>query len=74
MGGTAVVVGLPPAGVRATFDPGTLVAMGQRILGPNYGGIDPARDIPWLVDEYLAGDLLLDELATGATLRQLLIP
>ena len=65
--------------------------MEQRILGPNYGGIDPARDIPWLVDEYLAGDLLLDELvsrrrplvevaasldelATGATLRQLLVP
>ena len=65
--------------------------MEQRILGSNYGGIDPARDIPRLVDEYLAGDLLLDELvsrrrpldevaasldelATRATLRQLLIP
>jgi S-(hydroxymethyl)glutathione dehydrogenase/alcohol dehydrogenase len=91
MGGTAVVVGIPPAGVRATFDPGTLVAMEQRIVGSNYGGIDPARDIPRLVEEYLAGDLLLDELvsrrrpleevaaslddlASGATLRQLLIP
>lgn len=91
MGGAAVVVGIPPAGVRATFDPGTLVAMEPRILGSNYGGIDPARDIPRLVEEYLAGDLLLDELvsrrrpldevaaslddlATGATLRQLLIP
>lgn len=91
MGGAAVVVGIPPAGARATFDPGVLVAMEQRILGSNYGGIDPARDIPRLVDAYLAGDLLLDELvsrrrplaeaaaslddlATGATLRQLLIP
>jgi S-(hydroxymethyl)glutathione dehydrogenase/alcohol dehydrogenase len=64
MGGTAVVVGIPPAGVRAGFDPGTLVAMEQRILGSNYGGIDPARDIPRLVEEYLSGDLLLDELVS----------
>ena len=52
MGGSAVVVGIPPAGVRAGFDPGTLVAMEQRILSSNYGGIDPARDIPRLVEEY----------------------
>jgi S-(hydroxymethyl)glutathione dehydrogenase/alcohol dehydrogenase len=64
MGGTAVVVGIPPAGVRATFEPQTLVAMEQRILGSNYGGIDPARDIPRLVEEYLTGDLLLDELVS----------
>jgi S-(hydroxymethyl)glutathione dehydrogenase/alcohol dehydrogenase len=38
--------------------------MEQRILGSNYGGIDPARDIPRLVEEYLAGDLLLDELVS----------
>jgi S-(hydroxymethyl)glutathione dehydrogenase/alcohol dehydrogenase len=67
------------------------VAMEQRVLGSNYGGIDPARDIPRLVEEYLAGDLLLDELvslrrpleevaaslddlASGGTLRQLLVP
>ena len=91
MGGTAVVVGIPPAGVQASFDPGTLVALEQRILGSNYGGIDPAHDIPRLVHEYLAGDLLLDELvsrrrpleetaaslddlAAGATLRELLLP
>jgi S-(hydroxymethyl)glutathione dehydrogenase/alcohol dehydrogenase len=91
MGGTAVVVGIPSAGTRATFDPGTLVAMEQRIIGSHYGGIDPAHDIPRLVEEYLAGDLLLDELvsrrrpleevaaslddvASGAALRQLLIP
>ncbi|SEQ58100.1 Zn-dependent alcohol dehydrogenase [Microlunatus flavus] len=64
MGGTAVVVGIPPAGVRPSFDAGTLVAKEQRILGSNYGGIDPARDIPQLVDAYLAGDLLLDELVS----------
>ena len=91
MGGAAVVVGIPPAGVRAVFEPQTLVAMEHRILGSNYGGIDPARDIPQLVDLYLSGDLLLDELvsrrrplddaaaalddlASGTTLRELLIP
>ncbi|SDS93817.1 S-(hydroxymethyl)glutathione dehydrogenase / alcohol dehydrogenase [Friedmanniella luteola] len=30
----------------------------------NDGGIDPARDIPRLVQEYLAGDLLLDPLVS----------
>jgi S-(hydroxymethyl)glutathione dehydrogenase/alcohol dehydrogenase len=91
MGGAAVIVGIPSAGERASFDAGGLVAMEQRVLGSNYGGIDPARDIPRLVQEYLAGDLLLDELvsrrrpleeaaaslddlASGGTLRQLLIP
>ena len=65
--------------------------MEQRILGPNYGGIDPPATSRGWWDEYLAGDLLLDELvsrrrplvevaaslddlATGATLRQLLVP
>jgi S-(hydroxymethyl)glutathione dehydrogenase/alcohol dehydrogenase len=91
VGGAAVIVGIPSAGVKASFEPQLLVALEQRILGSNYGGISPARDIPELVDLYLSGDLLLDELisaqrpldeaarilddlAAGGTLRQLLIP
>ncbi len=91
LGGTAVVVGIPPEGSSASFDPLLLVELDQRILGSNYGGIRPAVDIPQLVDLVMSGDLrleemvsarrplaeaaaALDELATGAALRQLLIP
>lgn len=64
VGGTAVIVGIPAAGVRASFEPQLMVALEQRILGSNYGGIVPARDIPALVDLYMSGDLLLDELVS----------
>ena len=91
LGGSAVVVGIPPEGSSASFDPLLLVELDQRILGSNYGGIRPAVDIPQLVDLVMTGDLrleemvsarrplaeaaaALDELATGAALRQLLIP
>lgn len=62
IGGAAVIVGIPPAGTRVGFEPQTLVDLDQRILGSNYGGITPAVDIPWLVDEYMAGRLFVDEM------------
>jgi len=91
IGGSAVIVGIPAGGTKVSFEPQTLVDLDQRILGSNYGGIRPARDIPWLVDEYMAGRLFVDELisahrpladaedslnrlASGDSLRQLLIP
>lgn len=91
LGGAAVVVGLPPTGQLAQFDPLTLAEADQRILGCNYGSTVPKRDIPRLVDELMAGDLNLEsmvsarrpmseaadalaDLASGAALRQLLIP
>jgi S-(hydroxymethyl)glutathione dehydrogenase/alcohol dehydrogenase len=64
-GGAAVVVGLPPTGRTARFDPLALAEANQRILGSNYGSIDPQRDIPWLVDRYMAGELDLDSLVSG---------
>ncbi|ROZ99348.1 alcohol dehydrogenase catalytic domain-containing protein [Gordonia sp. OPL2] len=91
LGGAAVIVGLPPAGATASFEPLALAEMDARILGSNYGSIRPQYDIPKLVDLYMTGELLLDELitarrpldevaqavtdlASGAQLRQLLIP
>ena len=90
LGGSAVVVGLPPSGRHARFDPLTLAEADQRILGCNYGSITPQRDIPQLVDLAMDGDLDLEamvsarrplaeaagalaDLASGRTLRQLLI-
>lgn len=61
-GGAAVIVGLPRHGVTARFDPLKLAESEQRILGSNYGSISPSRDIPLLVDQYMAGELDLESL------------
>jgi len=64
LGGAAVIVGLPPTGARASFEPLVLAESDQRILGSNYGSVRPAIDIPTLVDHYMDGSLLLDELVS----------
>jgi S-(hydroxymethyl)glutathione dehydrogenase/alcohol dehydrogenase len=64
-GGAAVVVGLPPAGRTARFDPLALAEANQRILGSNYGSVDPQRDIPELVEDAMEGRLDLDALVSG---------
>ena len=65
LGGAAVVVGLPPTGARASFEPLVLAEADQRILGSNYGSVRPAIDIPALVDRYMDGQLSLDELVSS---------
>ena len=65
LGGAAVVVGLPPTGRTARFDPLALAEANQRILGSNYGSVDPQRDIPRLIDLYMEGELDLDALVSG---------
>jgi S-(hydroxymethyl)glutathione dehydrogenase/alcohol dehydrogenase len=65
LGGAAVVVGLPPTGARASFEPLVLAEADQRILGSNYGSVRPAIDIPALVDRYMDGQLRLDELVSS---------
>jgi S-(hydroxymethyl)glutathione dehydrogenase/alcohol dehydrogenase len=62
--GSVVVVGMPPSGVFAEYDPGTLAAWNQKILGSKMGETHVATDIPALVDLYRAGRLKLDELIT----------
>jgi S-(hydroxymethyl)glutathione dehydrogenase/alcohol dehydrogenase len=63
--GTIVVVGMPANGVTATYDPSTLAAWNQRILGSKMGDARIATDIPTLVGHYRSGRLRLDELITG---------
>ena len=65
IGGAAVIVGIPPAGARARFEPQTLVDRDQRILGSNYGGISPAVDIPRIVEDYLEGRILIDPMISA---------
>ncbi|MGV0815901.1 Zn-dependent alcohol dehydrogenase [Mycolicibacterium boenickei] len=65
LGGAAVIVGLPPQGERASFEPLALAEADQRILGSNYGSAVPERDIPALVDEVMAGNLDLASMISG---------
>ncbi|MFL6181980.1 MAG: zinc-binding dehydrogenase [Actinomycetes bacterium] len=65
LGGAAVVVGLPPSGSLASFDPLRLAEADQRILGSNYGSSVPHRDIPELVDLYMSGELDLDSMVSA---------
>jgi S-(hydroxymethyl)glutathione dehydrogenase / alcohol dehydrogenase len=64
-GGAAVIVGLPPTGSTARFDPLALAEANQRILGSNYGSIDAQRDVPRLVDLYMDGKIELDAMISG---------
>ncbi|MGY6710707.1 MAG: Zn-dependent alcohol dehydrogenase [Rhizobiaceae bacterium] len=62
--GQLVVVGMPPSGVFAEYDPGTVAGWNQRILGSKMGETTIATDIPKLVELYRQGRLKLDELVT----------
>lgn len=60
VGGTAVLVGLPPIGIRASIELFGFVDGSRRVLGSNYGWSVPERDFPVLAELYLAGRLPLE--------------
>jgi Zn-dependent alcohol dehydrogenase len=64
-GGTAVVVGMPPAGATVAIDPTEIADNGLRVVGSKMGSSRPERDIPWLLDLYREGRLELDRLVSG---------
>ena len=61
-GGTAVLVGMTPFGVRASFEPFPFVDGGRSILGSNYGSTIASLDFPRLAELHLAGRLPIDRL------------
>jgi S-(hydroxymethyl)glutathione dehydrogenase/alcohol dehydrogenase len=61
-GGTAVLVGLTPFGIRASFDVFPFVDGSRRILGSNYGFAVASADFPRYASLYLAGRLPIDRL------------
>jgi len=63
-GGTMTAVGMPPAGVMASYEATNLIYYGQRIQGSIMGASRIRRDIPELVKLYRSGRLMLDELVT----------
>lgn len=63
--GTLVIVGLPGPGVTAPLPIREFAWAGQRVLGSCMGSTRFAVDIPWLIDLYRQGRLMLDELISA---------
>jgi S-(hydroxymethyl)glutathione dehydrogenase/alcohol dehydrogenase len=63
--GTLVVVGMPPAGVKAELEVVHLAGDSQRILGSKMGETRLAVDVPRLVAHYQQGRLKLDQLISA---------
>ena len=63
--GEVVIVGMPPDGVFAAYDPSYLASWNQRIVGSKMGNSQVARDVPMLIELYRSGKLKLDELVSG---------
>ncbi len=63
--GTVVVIGV--AGQTAEFRGlyGRLTQVDRGIIGCRYGTVSPQRDIPYIVDLYRRGEILLDELVSA---------
>jgi S-(hydroxymethyl)glutathione dehydrogenase/alcohol dehydrogenase len=61
-GGTVVVVGLLPEETPVPVDMLDLVTYEKRIVGSAYGSLSPNLLMPRLIELYLEGRLLLDEL------------
>src|SRR5215207_8397469 len=64
LAGTAVLIGVPAAGSTLNLDLQWLFSRGGALKPSWYGDCLPTRDFPMLVDWYLKGELLLDELVT----------
>ena len=62
LGGTAVLVGMTPVDVRASFAVYPFVDGSRRILGSSYGFADPAADFPLYAALHLAGRLPIERL------------
>lgn len=62
-GGTALIIGMPRASERIPIRAGGLF-LERRLVGCVYGGADPHRDIPLLLDHVRDGSFRLDPLVS----------
>ncbi len=58
-GGTTVMVGLPPTGLRLDLDPGEFLRREKFLTGTMYGSEDPAVALPILLEHVASGRLEL---------------
>jgi len=63
--GEMIMVGMPPSGAKASYEPVILSALSQSIRGSLMGDTVLKRDIPWMVEQYRLGRLKLDELISN---------
>ena len=63
-GGNALAIGIPPQGTEVSVDVNALAYVDRGLLGCRYGSSRPHHDIPLMVELYLSGKLMLDELVT----------
>ena len=63
-GGTLTLAGLSPMGSATHFPAAVLARQEKTIKGSYYGGVNPRRDFPMLLDLYAEGKLNLDDLIT----------
>ena len=61
-GGKVVMVGMPATGAESSYEAVNLAAAGQSMIGSKMGNVVIKRDIPWMIDMYGQGRLMLDEL------------
>ena len=64
VGGSVVMVGMPPSGAKVAIEPVILATTSQSLLGSYMGSSVLKKDIPVLIDLYKQGRLKLDELVT----------
>ncbi len=64
-GGEMVMVGMPPVGAKANYEPINIVFSSQVLRGSRMGETVLKRDIPMLLSLYDQGRLKLDELITN---------
>ncbi|WP_424968513.1 zinc-binding dehydrogenase [Dinoroseobacter sp. S375] len=64
-GGRMVMVGMPHSGETARYEPVILAMCGQDLRGSMMGDTVLARDIPWMVDLWRQGRLMLEPLISG---------
>lgn len=63
-GGTLILAGLSPMGSSTNFPSAVVTRQQKTIKGSYYGGVNPPRDFPMLLDLYAAGKLNLDDMIT----------
>ena len=63
--GEMIMVGMPPSGAKAQYEPVILTALSQSLKGSLMGETVLKRDIPWLIEQYRQGRLKLDELISN---------
>jgi Zn-dependent alcohol dehydrogenase len=63
-GGTAVMIGVPPAGMRLSIDP-TMLLQERILTGTSFGSTRQRVDLPMIVDMFMDGKYKLRELISG---------